>query len=397
MSLTEIRLWKDVLDEQFGAIVSTIGVQLVRRGRQTFAFLVRETGLEPGQAREALVVLIQHRLVWYYTATEGTRTVAYYQARPGVLYDRLRLGTVVYCATQWFEAEGANIVRAVLINGVMTLPQVIRKLAGTRPKLDRKAAITRAFTQLVGERFLVAVQPQDTQIKFDHDVLDDEQRLDKIDALPTAKQVAEVQQERINREEEERRSENITGLKRKLAHEMDEVAAPESKRHALGADIAAEVDKAVYFGVHFERFSIRQRNQQIVRYFSERVNRAAGGVINTLLTLVEPHIYSLRDPRSVAKSVMQVGHHLPASVDMQGAMVFDDHFSGRVRPKNELVEEFLSVMQQDSSGILLRTDSRGGGEFAIYILLRSFGRQRANNETSVLFLDASVYTIRQGS
>jgi hypothetical protein len=75
-------------------------------------------------------------------------------------------------------------------------------------------AITKAFTNLVGNRFLVAVQPQDTQIKFDRDMMEDEQRLSKMDALPTAKQLAEVQQERLNREEEERLSENITGLVR---------------------------------------------------------------------------------------------------------------------------------------------------------------------------------------
>jgi DNA-directed RNA polymerase III subunit RPC3 len=82
-----------------------VGTQLVRRGRQPLAFIVRETGLEPGQVRDALVVLIQHRLVWHYTSIEGTRPVTYYQTRPGMLYHQLRFGTILYCATQWFDQE----------------------------------------------------------------------------------------------------------------------------------------------------------------------------------------------------------------------------------------------------------------------------------------------------
>ncbi|KAI9595423.1 hypothetical protein BDF19DRAFT_70721 [Syncephalis fuscata] len=76
--------------EQFGAIVSVgtllhvnrlckltvstdqkVATYMERRGRQTLPFLVRGTGLEPAQVREALVVLIQHRLTCYYTIVEG--------------------------------------------------------------------------------------------------------------------------------------------------------------------------------------------------------------------------------------------------------------------------------------------------------------------------------------
>ncbi|KAI9595422.1 RNA polymerase III subunit RPC82-domain-containing protein [Syncephalis fuscata] len=248
---------------------------------------------------------------------------------------------------------------------MLTMQQTVRKIAGPRPKLDQKNALTASFTKLVSERFLVAVRIEDTQTKYDRDVMADEQRLDKIGALPTAKQVAEVQSERNLREEEEMRSGNVVGLKRKLPTDMSEFDEPKSKKQNSDGISNVEVEENIYFGINFERFNIRLRNQQIVRYFVERVNRAAGAVINTLLTLIEPNIYSLKDSRSKSKSLMQIGHHIPTSVDLASSIVFDDHYSGRVRPRNELISELLDVMVADVSGVLIRTDSRGGGEYAI--------------------------------
>src|SRR5690606_13248980 len=111
------------------------------------------------------------------------------------------------------------------------------------------------------------------------------------------------------------------------------------------------------------------RNQQIVRYFSDRINRAAASVISTLLALVEPHIRSLNDKRSVSKTVMQIGHFLQDNIDLSEGIMFEDRFSDRKRHKNELIEELLSIKQQDTSGIVVRTDTRGGGEFANVILV----------------------------
>ena len=83
-----------------------------------------------------------------------------------------------------------------------------------RARLAGKAALTTLFTQMVSERFLMAIRPEDTQTKHDRDMIADEQRLDKISALPTARQVADIQSERRVREEEERRSGNVAGLVR---------------------------------------------------------------------------------------------------------------------------------------------------------------------------------------
>ncbi|KAI9064257.1 hypothetical protein FKP32DRAFT_1626167 [Trametes sanguinea] len=325
------RLCTEIVRSVFGPLTATVASVLLTHGRLGFPQLVRFTKLKPRTVRAAILILVQHNLLWHAQSEEEGEA---FEMNIDECLTRLRYGRYVWLAEQLYGKSGADIVQLVLDHGKLRPPDIIAQLSIYDP-VKAPAVVSQTLHKLVEEAYLKPstilshFSPRDKLIQYETE----EKR--KISGFPTAREVREAKEvavARLKREEEE--AEQI-GMKRKARDHSHK----SSKRKAVEEEL--EVDDEVYFRVNCERFNVHIRNKLIENTASERFNEYAGAVIRATLKATEAKQRKLSDVRSDPTSFASVAMHLPDDVDLAAGLVLQ---SSKKQPTMTLIKEYLGIL-----------------------------------------------------
>ncbi|OJT01615.1 DNA-directed RNA polymerase III subunit RPC3 [Trametes pubescens] len=325
------RLCTEIVRSVFGPLTATVTSIILTHGRLGLPQLLRFSKLKPRTVRAAILVLVQHNLLWHSQSEEEGEV---FEINIDECLMRLRYGRYVWLAEQLYGKSGGEIVQLVLDHGKLRPPDIVAQLS-IYDLVKAPALLTQTLHKLVDEAYLKPstllshFSPREKLIRYEGE----EKR--KISGFPTAREVREARetaQARLTREEEE--AEQV-GMKRKAKDHSHKA----SKRKAIEEDM--EVDDGVYFRVNCERFNIHIRNKLIETAASERFNESASTVLRATLKATEPRQRKLTDVRSDPTSFANVAMHLPDDVDLAAGLVLQ---SSKTPPTMTLVKEYLGIL-----------------------------------------------------
>ncbi|KAJ2778961.1 RNA polymerase III subunit C82 [Coemansia javaensis] len=402
MYTEQVGLCRRLLGEHYGPIVEAVGAALIRDGRLHLGSVVQRTGLAPGSVRQALAVLIQHGMATHAQTREGGRAVTYYSISPRSILRLQRAGLYLALVEERMGRDGLAVFRTIMLNGCMTAAAARSALgASERSGAAAKAKFGAAVAKLVRERFITAVAPRDTVTRADRIMQEEAKEIAKLGAPATPKDLARIRQAIRQQEAEESSSTAIVGLKRSAAAAADDggpakvLIGPDGRPIMLGNGLDGHghgdgqgggggggdaqpdtVDDKQCFRVYYERLDVFLRNKQIVNYFSDKYNAAAGVVLKAALRLTEAHTRTCRDRVSERITANQIIQGIPHDAPLEDGVDTGDipHSNGsdlsdgsgaRRLQRGRAALALLEVLRADASGVLSRADERGAGVFRI--------------------------------
>ncbi|CDO70737.1 hypothetical protein BN946_scf184798.g52 [Trametes cinnabarina] len=312
------RLCAEIVRSVFGPLTATVASVLLTHGRLGFPQLLRFSRLKPRTVRAAILILVQHNLLWHAQSDDEGEA---FEMNIDECLMRLRYGRYVWLAERLYGKSGAEIVQLVLDHGKLRPPDIIAQASVYDP-IKAPAVLSQTLHKLVEEGYLKPstvlshFSPRDKLIQYEAE----EKR--KISGFPTAREVREAKEvavARLKREEEE--AEQI-GMRKAVEEEL-------------------EVDDKVYFRVNCERFNIHIRNKLIETTACERFNECAGAVLRATLKATEFKQRKLSDVRSDPTSFASVAMHLPDDVDLAAGLVLQ---SSKKQPTMTLIKEYLGIL-----------------------------------------------------
>ncbi|KAI9446641.1 hypothetical protein H4582DRAFT_1907274 [Lactarius indigo] len=318
-----------IIHSHFGQFTSIVVSTLLSRGRLPFPQLVRYSNLKPRTVRAAILVLIQHNILWHATSEDGGEV---FEVNTNECLARLRFGRYVWLAEQCFGTlVCASIVQLILDHGKLRPPDIISHLA--RQGSKESAACAQALHGLVTSSYLKPstilshISPQDKRILYEAE------EKAKIAGFPTAKelrQAREVAIDRLKREEEE--AEKV-GLKSK-----GHVSSRPSKRVKVSDENA--VDDDVYFRVNYAKFNTHIRNKLIEAAARERFNDGAASVLKATLKATESNQKTITDIRSDPTTAANISMQLEHAHALASGLVLSTR-----KPKNiVLIKAYLNML-----------------------------------------------------
>ncbi|KAH7910164.1 hypothetical protein BJ138DRAFT_1009376 [Hygrophoropsis aurantiaca] len=323
------RLCTQITESHFGPLAASVASALLTRGRLSLGQLVRFTGLKTRTVRLAILVLLQHNILWYSQTDEEGEMLEFNTSE---CLMRLRFGKFVWQAQDLFGTSGAEIVQLLLDHGKLRPPDILSKLS----VFDTKSSSIYAQTlhKLVTAAYLKPStilshnSPRDKRIKYEAE------EKAKISGFPTAKELREAKETaeaRLKREEEEAEK---AGLKQKP---KAQISHRSSKRKTGDGEV---VDDEVYFRVNFQKFNIHIRNKLIEIAVGERFNESATEVIRATLKATEAKQKSLADIRSDPTSTSAIAMHIDDEDNLGVGIV-----TSSKKPSNaSLVKDYLLMM-----------------------------------------------------
>ncbi|THH15597.1 hypothetical protein EW146_g4910 [Bondarzewia mesenterica] len=327
------RLCVQIIHAHFGPLTSTVASTLLARGRLSLPQLIRYSSLKPRTVRAAILVLVQHNILWHAQSDDEGEV---FEVNIDECLVRLRFGRYVWQTEQLFGSAGADIVRLILDHGKLRPPDIMSQLLVHDPK--GSAVYTQALYKLVTSSYLKPstllshISPRDKRIKYEA------QEKSKISGFPTAKELREAKETaevRLKREEEE--AEKV-GLKRKAKDQLRKSSKPRYQRSAVEEEI---VDDDVYFRVNYEKFNIHIRNKLIETAARERYNDGAAFVIRAALKSTEGKQKSVTDIRSDATTIANIAAQIPDDYNLASGLVL----SSSKKPKTmALIKDYLGML-----------------------------------------------------
>ncbi|XP_071583211.1 DNA-directed RNA polymerase III subunit RPC3 isoform X2 [Heliangelus exortis] len=261
MTQAELRLCSLLLREHFGEIVERIGGHLVRTGGQSLGAIAAATGLLLAQVKKGLCVLIHHNLVRFQVQKRG---VVEYEARCGRVLRILRYPRYIYTAKSLYGDTGELLVEELLLNGKMTMSNLVRKVADrlTETMEDGKtmdyADVSATFVRLADTHFV--------------------QRCPLVPEAPETPQVPPPPAPTLVVNEKDMYVVprlNLVGKgkrRRSCEEEMGEHKAKKQKQEE-GDSAEPPPDDGIYWQVNIDRFHQHFRDQSIVSAVANRMDQ----------------------------------------------------------------------------------------------------------------------------
>ncbi|KAK9765015.1 RNA polymerase III subunit C82 [Basidiobolus ranarum] len=361
MSVTVVRLCRDVLREDFGPVVERVGTILVKKGRLPLNQIKVLAKVSLRQVRESLLILIQHHLVYHADTGETGATFTYYEANVDEILARLRIGLIINSANEWFGKEGGVIIRLLLSRGMLRLKDLRVELELDKGKINKSVLFTKIFTQMARGRYIRAITPLDKISPTDRHISEQAKEIEQFKSPPTAQELAALKRVREEKEVAEINSSVIPGMKRKLT---DADTGPNKKMN-LDAEAVEEVDQDVYWKINYEQFNLKLRNKSIIRFVDDRINKGAAAVMKAAFTVVEDRMRQCKEEKSVVMSATLITHNLPSEINLQNDIIMDIEGSNFKPTQQQLTNELLDLLCNDHVKFMTKEDERGSGQYRI--------------------------------
>lgn len=309
-----------ILFEHFGEIVEKVGTDLFRWGPKPFGLIASSTKLPIEKVRQSLCILLQYGLATY-SPTRGGR-VAEYFLQPENVFALLRYPRYLYLIKTKFGVEAEMLVEEFLRSGFASASQVIVKTAARLRESNKGSVDIGATYALLRDKFVSLVNKQFLMRCPSPEESKDEKPA-PVPTLVSEKTLLHLPP-----------TLNIKAL----------TLLEEGKSADAG-------DSGVYWRVNFDRFHQDFRDQLMVMAISRRIDEGAGEILQILM-----HLMYIRTEDSWARTSSLI----PLS-ELRDTLRKQDSNS----PLLPYLEQYLKIIEEDSSGFITRGGDSGGGQYCI--------------------------------
>ncbi|KAG8901824.1 RNA polymerase III subunit C82 [Tulasnella sp. 403] len=367
------RLAYQMIHSHFGPVVAKVASCLLLRGRLPFAQLVRLSAVPPKDVRLALLILIQHNIVWHCESeTDGE----VYEINWEEPIARLRFGRYLMIAKENVGEQASEIIETILDHGKLRMNQVVERLSHGDAKRSKSYKST--FHTLVESKYLRPstprshISPRDRLIQYEAECK--KERIAKIgSAVLMPKDLIEIKimaGNRIQKEEEE-------------ADALAMVVKPKAQDTRPGRKKAAEdemvVNEEIYFKVNYPKFNTCIRNQIIVQAAQHRYNIQTAEVLRAALKACEHKQINLLDLRSDPITSHLISPHISPNVDLSPGI----RASSRSKKGSATVKDYISILCNEdnptpsgaASAFMAPVSSGGGGHGRVTVEFDVIGRR----------------------
>lgn len=144
----------------------------------------------------------------------------------------------------------------------------------------------KAFTLLAVHKYIKAVMPEHSRSTVDRFLAATEKESEKY-TIMTAKDIQTAKNTARSQIDSEYNSDVTAGMKRKvldpLEYQRKRAAIDEYGTGEDEEEEQAEVDEKVFFAINYDKFNMVFRNDSIVDFATERINRTAGEIVKAFL------------------------------------------------------------------------------------------------------------------
>ncbi|KAI8989255.1 RNA polymerase III subunit RPC82-domain-containing protein [Pilobolus umbonatus] len=129
-----------------------------------------------------------------------------------------------------------------------------------------------------------------------------------------------------------------------------------------------EVDEKVFFTINYDQFNILFRNESVVDYATERINRTAGQVIKAFFEYGKDKMKTVKEIDSPSATPIHIANLLANNDSMtRGDIVLPkDPIEPNKKPSlQEVVKGYIMLLKTDTAGFIRAKDERGANQYAV--------------------------------
>nr|XP_004659151.1 DNA-directed RNA polymerase III subunit RPC3 isoform X2 [Jaculus jaculus] len=334
MTQAEIKLCSLLLQEHFGEIVEKVGVHLIRTGSQPLRAIAHDTGTSLDQVKKALCVLIQHNLVVYHVHKRG---VVEYEAQCHRVLRMLRYPRYIYTTKTLYSDTGELIVEELLLNGKMTMSDVVKKVADrlTETMEDGKtmdyAEVSSTFVRLADTHFVQ---------RCPFAPITDNSDTGPPPPAPTLV-INEKDMYLVPKL-------SLIGKGKRRLSDEDASGEPKAKRLKHTDNKEPIPDDGIYWQVNLDRFHQHFRDQTIVSAVASRMDQTSSEIARTVLRMSEITTPSCA-PYTQPLSSNEIFRSLPVGYNIS----------------KQVLDQYLTLLADDPLEFIGKSGDSGGGMFVI--------------------------------
>ncbi|KZT44098.1 hypothetical protein SISSUDRAFT_1085644 [Sistotremastrum suecicum HHB10207 ss-3] len=321
------RLCTQIINSHFGPLTAKVVSVLLTRGRLSALNVARFSELKISTVRAALLILIQHNLVWHSETEEEGEIL---EINVDECLARLRFGRFVWLTGQIYGQEASQIISIILDHGKLKINDVLDLLSVYDSKLMQtyKSMFQTLFTAgyVRASTALSHLSPRDKLIAYE------EEARALLKGLPTAKQLREVRETAVARVNADEVQLLNIGLKPKTKE-------PKSSRSSKRKEPDDEIDETVYFRVNYTKFHIHIRNQLLEDAARERYNTGAASALRAVLQASETQQIRLTDVRSDGVPTSKISMFLRDDDNLSKGLVLSKSASN-----SAALKEYLGIL-----------------------------------------------------
>ncbi|KAL0089313.1 hypothetical protein J3Q64DRAFT_1808606 [Phycomyces blakesleeanus] len=217
---------------------------------------------------------------------------------------------------------------------------------------------------MANEHYIIAVLPEHSRSAVDR-YLEAEQKESEKYTITTAKEIQAIKKSALESVEAEYGMLENAGLKRKA---IDAISSAHKRMAVEIEDM--EVDEKIYFHINYERFNILFRNNSVMDYAIERINRTAGQIVKAFFEHGKNKIRSLHENDSPSATPMHIANIIPQDVIDQGDIVLQPDLinPGKKPSVQDIITGYITLLKIDSAGFVRSRDELGSSQYSINFL-----------------------------
>ncbi|KAI8329419.1 RNA polymerase III subunit RPC82-domain-containing protein [Chlamydoabsidia padenii] len=223
---------------------------------------------------------------------------------------------------------------------------------------------------MANKRYITAVLPEHSRSALDRLLAAEEKEAEKY-TITTTKELQAIKRAAFDQVQALFNGDEMAGMKRKAVDDMDYP----SKRYALDdlgrqgkkEEELAEVDETIFFTVNYDKYNMIFRNNIIVDFATERVNRTAGQVVKAFFEYGKDSMKSVKEDDTPSATPMHIANLLSPDLLSQGDIILQqDPFEKTKKPSaQQVVLGYITLLKMDQAGFIKTKDERGANQFAV--------------------------------
>ncbi|KAI9475417.1 MAG: RNA polymerase III subunit RPC82-domain-containing protein [Benjaminiella poitrasii] len=314
-------------------------------------------------------------MAYFSESVEGKNEPTFYSLDGERVMMRLRMGSILRDAEDRFGPEASLICKLLFVNGRMRLPSIKKWITENESKLKLNKCV-QVFTKLVVQQYIKAVMPENSRSTMDLYLAATEKESEKY-TIMTARELQHVKDAARAQVDAEYSTAETIGMKRKALdpHDfqrkraaLDDFGSMLDTEDENDENQGVEIDESVFFAVNYDKFNMIFRNDSIVDFATERINRTAGEIIKAFLEYGKDKMKMLKEEDSPSATPIHIAN-LVADTDIvsRGDISLPkDPLEPNKKPSlQEVVRGYINLLKTDTAGFVKSKDERGANQFAV--------------------------------
>lgn len=132
-------------------------------------------------------------------------------------------------------------------------------------------------------------------------------------------------------------------------------------------DEEIEIDEKIFFNLNYDRFNVVFRNDVIVDFATERINRTAGEIVKGFFEHGKHKIKDTKEDESPSATPIHIANAVSKDIVTRGDIVLpSDPLEPSKKPSlQEVVKAYIILLKTDTSGFIKSKDERGANQYAV--------------------------------